>query len=151
MEDMEAWISENWFNLLSSAGIVGSLIFNAISLRSQTKTQRIANLLIITQNHRELWKEFFKRPELARVLDDSPDLPKYHITRDEEIFVNLVILQTNSVYYATKDELTIKLEGLRRDVWWFFSLPIPRIIWEKSKVLQNDDFVAFVESCRNWK
>jgi hypothetical protein len=31
------------------------------------------------------------------------------------------------------------------------SLPIPRAIWEKVKVVQNDDFVAFVESCRNWK
>jgi hypothetical protein len=40
---------------------------------------------------------------------------------------------------------------LRRDVAQFFSLPIPRAVWEKTKVTQNDDFVAFVESCLNWK
>ena len=49
------------------------------------------------------------------------------------------------------DQLVVKVEGFRRDIAQFFSLPVPRDVWEKSKVLQNDDFVAFVESCRNWK
>ena len=49
------------------------------------------------------------------------------------------------------DQLVVKVEGLRRDVAQFFSLPITREVWEKIKVLQNDDFVTFVESCRNWK
>lgn len=53
--------------------------------------------------------------------------------------------------YARKTGLIFKLEGLRRDTWWFSSWPIPRAIWDKAKILQNDDFVAFVESCRNWK
>jgi hypothetical protein len=26
-----------------------------------------------------------------------------------------------------------------------------RAVWEKKKALQNDDFVEFVEKCRNWK
>ena len=67
------------------------------------------------------------------------------------MFVNLVILHISSVYYALQDELVITLEGLRRDVSEFLSLPIPKVIWEKTKLLQNDDFVTFVESCRNWK
>lgn len=49
------------------------------------------------------------------------------------------------------DELVIKLEGLRRDVAQFLSLPIPKAIWEKTKVLQNDALVKFIEECRNWK
>jgi len=44
-----------------------------------------------------------------------------------------------------------KVEGLRRDVAQFFALPITREVWGKIKVLQNDEFVAFVESCQNWK
>jgi hypothetical protein len=50
-------------------------------------------------------------------------------------------------FHAMRDELTIKPEGLRRDVWWFFSLPIPRAVWEKFKVLQNDKFAFYVEDC----
>ncbi len=148
---MVAWITRNWFDILSAVGIIGSLLFTAVSLRSETKTRRIANLLTITVNHRELWKDFSNRPGLSRVLEAAPALKKRGVTREEEIFVNMVILHLSSVYHATKDELVIKLEGLRRDVWWFFSLPIPQAIWEKTKILQNDKFVEFVEKCREWK
>jgi len=35
---------------------------------------------------------------------------------------------------------------LRRDVKEFFSLPVPRAVWIKTKLLQNQDFAAFIES-----
>jgi hypothetical protein len=50
-----------------------------------------------------------------------------------------------------KDELVIKLEGLRRDVAQFLSLPIPKAVWEKMKALQNDSVVRFIEESRNRK
>jgi hypothetical protein len=146
---ISGWVALNWFDLLQSLGIIGGLLFTAWSLRSETKTRRVNNLLAITEGHREVWTEFYRRPELKRVLADRADLVRDEITREEEIFVNLVILHLNCVFYARKTGLVFKLEGLRRDVRWFFSLPIPRMIWEKTKVLQNDDFVTFVESCRN--
>ena len=37
-------------------------------------------------------------------------------------------------------------EGLRRDVKSFFSLPVLNAIWTKTKLLQNQDFAAFIES-----
>ncbi len=83
-------------------------------------------------------------------MDQREDLRHQECTREEEIFVNLVIAHLVTVFYAGKSGLVFKLEGLRRDVAWFFSLPIPSSVWEKAKVLQNDEFVAFVESCRNW-
>jgi hypothetical protein len=108
-------------------------------------------LLTITANHREIWREVLISPGLACVLDQSAKLISHPPTPEEEIFVNQVILHTGSVYYAMKGELVVKLEGLRRDVAQFFSLPIPKAIWDESKLVQNDEFVAFVESCRNWK
>ena len=33
-----------------------------------------------------------------------------------------------------KDELVTKLEGMQRDVRWFFSLPISPAVWECVKV-----------------
>jgi len=50
-----------------------------------------------------------------------------------------------------RNDLVFKLEGLRRDISWLFSLPIPRMIWEKTKLVQTDEFAEFVEACRNWK
>ena len=58
---------------------------------------------------------------------------------------------TSSVYYVMNDQLVINVEGLRGDDAQFLSLPIMREVWEKIKVLENDDCVAFVESCRDWK
>ncbi len=138
------WLGNNSFNLLGAGGVVGSLWFTAISIRSSTKTQRIANLLSITANHREVWRVFLNNQEQVRVRDASADGVKQPITHAERVFVNMVIQHINSVYCAMNDQLVVKVEGLRRDVAQFFSLPIPREVWENIKVLQNDDFVAFV-------
>ena len=148
---MGEWSRDNWFTILNAIGVVGGLFFTAFALRAETKSRRIANLLTITTNHREVWKEFFRRPELARMFDGSANLSRQPVTREEEIFVNMVILHISSVFYAMNDDLVIKLEGVRRDISQFLSLPIPNAIWERTKVLQNDDFVRFVEACLNWK
>lgn len=58
----------------------------------------------------------------------------------------MVISHISSVYEALKDELVIKQEGLRRDVRSFFSLPVPKAVWQNAKLLQNQDFAAFIES-----
>ena len=144
---MGDWLTRNWFNILSAIGIVGSLLFTAVSLRSETKTRRTSNLLSLTQNHRQLWTALFPSPELKRVLDPAADLNKLPVTVNEEIFVNCVIQHLNSAHYALADKLVVRPEGLRRDVTWFFSLPIPGAVWKRVRVLQNEDFVHFVESC----
>lgn len=145
------WIADNWFELLNSVGIVGGLLFTAFSLRSETKTRRIANLLVITQNHREIWKELLRNPRLARVMNPLADAVREPVTVEEELFVNFLVQHLNSAYHAMRDDVFVKPDGLRRDVYRFFSLPIPHAVWEKVKVLQDSTFDAFVESCLNWK
>jgi hypothetical protein len=151
MEDMGQWLNENWLNLFSSVGIIGSLWFTAVSLHSETKTRRVSNLLSVTANHREIWKIYLDDKQLARIRDASADTREQPITEAERVFVGLVIHHISTVYFSTKDQLVVKFEGWRRDIAQFLSLPIPREVWDKIKVLQNDDFAAFVESCRNWK
>jgi len=141
------WVTEHGFDLIGSFGIIGSLLFTGISLHSETKTRRVGNLFAAIQNHRELWAEFYRRPELSRVLDASADTVNEPPTREEEGFVKLVIQHTNGVYQAMKNGLVIKPERVRGDVGSFFFLPIPKLVWENVKHLQNDDFVDFVESC----
>jgi len=140
------WVSQNWFTFLSAVGIIGGLLFTAISLRSDTKTRRIANLLTITANHREVWKEFLNNPNLARICDTTADMAKQPVTDAERVFATLVILHMNSVYYAMSDQLVVEYEGLRRDIGRFISRPVPKAVWEKIKPFQNDDFVKFIES-----
>jgi len=140
------WLSQNWFNFSSTVGIIGSLWFAAVTLHSDTETRRVANLLTITANHREIWKEFFGKPELARVIEPSADVLKQPVTPAEKFFVNMIISHTSSVYEALKDELLVKQENLRRDVKTFFSLPVPNAVWSSTKLLQNQDFAAYIDS-----
>ncbi|GDY23763.1 hypothetical protein LBMAG56_51100 [Verrucomicrobiota bacterium] len=145
------WLIQHASGFLNAVGIIGSLLFTGYSLHSEAKTRRVANLIALTESHRQVWAEMFRKPQLNRVLDAGADPTKQAVSDEEMIFVNLVIQHLSIVFHAMRDELTIPPEGLRRDVWWFFSLPIPQAVWERMKILQNDAFVAFVEECRNWK
>ena len=145
------WLAEKWFEILNAVGVVGGLLLTGHSLHSETKTRRVANLLSLTQGQRDIWKQVFTHPQLGRVLDPDADLSVQPTTREEEIFVNSVIQHLNVAYYAMREELTVKPEGLRRDIYSFISLPVPSTIRERVKPLQDDDFVAFVEACRHWK
>jgi hypothetical protein len=141
------WISDHWFDLLQSGGIVAGLFFTAAALRLDEKTQRTANLIEITTQHRELWSELYTQPELARIRDVSVDLKSAPITPAETLFVSLLILHVNSAYQAMKNGMYMKPQGLQTDIQQCFSKPIPKAIWEQSKGLQDSDFVAFVEKC----
>jgi hypothetical protein len=146
MGDMAQWLTENWFYILTAACGIGGLWATAFAIHEDAKARRVANLLAITSNYREIWKEFFHAPALARVIDSSADVIKKPVTPAEELFVGLIISHINSVFYATNGKLVVKWEGLRRDVKEFFSLPVPKAVWNNTKLLQNQDFAAFIES-----
>ena len=144
MGDMHGlqWLTDNWVTILNAVGIIGGLSFTGYSLHSEAKTRRIANLLTLTQSHRDVWRELIHNPRLSRILDSKADITHRRVTTDEEIFVNLVIQHVSIVYHAMRDDLTIPPDGLRRDIWEFFSLPIPHAIWDRVKFFQNDSHWA---------
>ncbi|HEV2695674.1 MAG TPA: hypothetical protein VG347_22475, partial [Verrucomicrobiae bacterium] len=119
---------------------------DAKSRKEEAKARKISNLVAITANHRELWKEYSNHPEYKRVLDPNANLDEQPITSAEETFMSMWISQTSSTYEALKDDLLTKLEGFKRDVGQSFSLPIPNAVWQRTKLLQNQDFAAFIES-----
>jgi hypothetical protein len=148
---MGQWLAENWIEIFTI--VFGSgLWFTAFSIRkdaqarkAETKARKAANLLAITANHREIWKEFLNNRKLERVRDAAADTAEQPVTNAEHVFVTLVILHTNSVYYVMKDDLVVDYEGVRQDIGQFFSLPVPNAVWTSAKPLQNQDFAAFVD------
>ena len=147
------WFSENWVNIATAISGIGGLWAAVFAIRKgakatndEAKARKISNLIGMTANHRELWKEFSKHPEYKRVLDPSANLDEQPVTSAEEVFVSMWISQTSSTYEALKDDLLTKLEGFKRDVGQSFSLPIPNAVWQRTKLLQNQDFAAFIES-----
>ena len=139
------WLRDNFAGLLNTAGIVGGLLFTAFSFRDARRERELSNLIALTAAHREIWSELREEPSLARVIDQTADLVHAPATKEEEIFVTALILHLYCVYRATKLGMYPHLEGLRRDVRELYSLPIPSQVWERMKLLQDRDFVRFVE------
>jgi hypothetical protein len=143
------WIAEHWFDLLQTVGIVGTLLFTAFTTRRDERARRIGNSIAINEHYRQIWKELYERPRLARVLARDVDLEKEPISMEEELFVTMLILHLGTVYRAMKHGEFVKLEGLQRDVKEFFILPIPTAIWKKVGSFQDENFAKFVESTLN--
>ncbi len=141
------WVSEYWPSVIQNLGIIGGLGFTAYSLWKDERARRVANYIAISGQYREIWSLPFHNPELVRVLEADVDLNKTPVTAQEEIFVNQVIVHLDIVRRAIKAGVFVKMDGLRKDVRDFFSLPIPRAVFEKNKPLQDKDFIKFMDCC----
>ena len=141
------WVGEHWFDLFQSAGIIGGLLVATYAAWKDEQARKIGNLIALNEHYRQIWTESFQRPQLSRVLQKDADIGAQAVSNEERIFVNLIIMQLHAVWRASKDGLFVTVEGIRQDVRGFFLLPIPKAVWEQSKLLQNGDFVSFVESC----
>jgi hypothetical protein len=141
------WLTANWFDLVQSLGIIASLIFSGVIFRHDLRTRRVANLIELTKQHRAIWTEMDRHPELARVLNENVDLARTPVMPEEERFIHALILHLNSAYHAMKEGLFIKPDGLEKDVRRFFSRPIAKAVWQKEKSIQDTEFVRFVERC----
>jgi hypothetical protein len=139
------WITLHGPGLLESAGIIGGLLFTAVTLRRDMRSRHISNLITLTAQHREIWERFYERPQLARVRDAHADVKKKPPTRDESLFVHLIILHLNCWYQAVKRREVTEPEGMNLDVGKFFALPVPHAVWMKWREYQDREFVRYVD------
>jgi hypothetical protein len=146
---MEAtnWFTAHWFDLAQTAGIVGSLLFAAYTTHKDERARRIANSIAMNDQYRQIWKEIYDHPKLARVLQNDADVEKEPVSVEEERFVTTLILNLGTAFRAMKYGEFVTLEGLEKDVRGFLSLPIPKMLWKKLKPLQDGNFAEFIEKC----
>ena len=149
MELLLHWIREHGFDLLGAGGIVASLSFTGLAFRKDEQARHVSNLLAIVAAHREIWSELYSRPELARVLDARVNVALAPVTTEEALFVSFLLNHLNASFQAAKAKMFAPVGAMEHDIRSFFSLPTPRAVWEKSRALQDEDFVAFVEDALN--
>jgi hypothetical protein len=139
------WISNNWLALIQTGALAGGLLFTGVAILLDGRARSVGNLIQLTQQHRDLWERLYIQPELARILDPAANPTQSPVTAEEEMFVIFLILHLSNTYYAMRAGFVHKLDGLHRDIEQFFSLPIPRAVWENVKYMQDKSFVRFVE------
>ena len=141
------WMSHNWVPLAQTAAPAAGLLLIGVALLFDARARRVANLIQLTQHHRDLWERMYMEPELARILDPGADPIDKPVSAQEETFVIYIILHLSSTYYGMRSGFFRRPRGLRNDIVRFFSLPIPHAVWEKVRGLQEAPFVRFVEQC----
>jgi hypothetical protein len=142
-----SWFLQNWFSLLQASGIIGGLLFTAMSVRQATRARRVSDLLTLTNMHRDLWNEAHSRPDLSRVFGLEADLVAQPITVAEERFLNEVIVHFATGWQLARNGSLVTLDAMQADVRNFFSLPIPNAVWRETKKRRDPQFVRFVEEC----
>ena len=63
------WINQNWFPIIQTAILAGGLFFTGTAILLDARARRAANLIQLTQQHRDLWERMYLQPELSRILD----------------------------------------------------------------------------------
>ena len=137
----------HWFDFLQTASILVGFFTAAYTSRTDTKERKIGNLFSLTNAHREIWSRLYERKELSRVLAESVNLRKEPVTTEEELFVHTLILHLRAAFKARDLGMQFDDDAVAADIRQFFNRPIPRSVWEISKVFQDADFVSFVERC----
>lgn len=142
---MGSWMADHGFVLLQSAGIIGGLLFTALSLRRVIRADRLRLQFDLADRHSEIWRELFDNPRLARVLEPTADIENQPISHLEELFVTFLIHHLGCAVEAAQQGLLEAPEGLERDVATFFVLPIPEAVWRQKREYQSRSLIRFVE------
>jgi hypothetical protein len=145
MGAFSSWVNGNWFNVIQTVGIIGSLWVAAMAANRESRTKGIENLLSLCEHHRELWKEIPGQNDLVRIFQPDADTLLVPVTMAEAEFLNLVIVHFQTGWCIAKAGGFTTLAEMKADVRSFFTLPLPRAVWEKTKQNRNKEFVRFVE------
>jgi hypothetical protein len=138
------FLKEHWLQLFQTVGIIASILFTATQIRFQRENQKVANSLLVTQHHRDLWKTYIADTRLERIFQENPNLNAQPPTEYERVFLNLVFLHISEVLKAIKADAIYPIEGLQSDVRDILSYPIPRAVWEGIAKFQDEQLQEFI-------
>src|SRR5271169_3903503 len=133
----DAWIHDNWVSFVQSAGIVGGLCFNAISIRQATQARKVSDLLTLNEQHQNHWQEMYANPNLSRVLAKEVDFIEKPLTLAEERYLNESIVRFTTGWQVARSGALFTVNDMRLDAGTFFQLPLPKKVWEESKKSRN--------------
>ena len=144
--EFPSWIEKQWFNVVQTLGIITGSALTAWIACADARSRRAGNLLEMAAQHRELWSEAHRRPELARIFKEEADLVSTPISTAEEEYLRLIIVHFNTGWTMRRAGASYSGKTLSADIRAFFKLPLPAAIWEQTKNARDQGFVKFVEN-----
>lgn len=139
------WFDQNWFTLIQTLGIMGGLWLTSATLRRDRQARKLGDLLTLAGQHRDLWSDAHRRPELGRIMQADVDLVAQPVSTSEEEFLNLVIVHFYTGWLLAREAALLRLDVLGTDAGSFFALPLPRWVWAQTRHRRDPQFIRFVE------
>ena len=149
--ELLGWLAQHGLEFLQTTSIIVGLFATVFTIHEDTRERKIGNLFALTNAHREIWSRLYERPELARIDLRAVNLKSYPVTHEEELFVHTLVLHLRAAFKARELGMQFNDDALIADIHHFFICPIPRWVWERSKLFQDQDFVRFVDHCIHGK
>ncbi|MGA2248193.1 MAG: hypothetical protein ABSH48_24685 [Verrucomicrobiota bacterium] len=56
MANFASWVGNNWFNVIQTAGVIGSLLMAASASNREAKAKETENILTLSEHHRKILK-----------------------------------------------------------------------------------------------
>lgn len=140
------WLSANWFSVVQTVVLVGTLIVAVSALRSSGQATKGSNTLAIMASNRQIWSQLTTNPELQSVM--RPTMSADEAVTDSEYHFVLAVIHHTAISFELAQTGGINvIEGARRDVHDTMNLPVFKATWDKCKAYQNADFAEFMDSC----
>jgi hypothetical protein len=140
-----SWLQANWAAVIAGMCGIGSLWFTGAYFREDSKNRLVANILAIEERYRALWSEAQQRQDLKRIFLVGADILAQPVSTEEDVFLRRIILHFESGWRLERIMNRGEIKMLAQDAAEFLSLPLPRAVWEKTKIFRNRRFVRFVE------
>ena len=140
-----SWLGSHGDSLFQNLSVIIGFALTALGLRHQAKAKEIENIQALARDHRDLWKDASRRPELRRILRLDVDLVREPMTVAEEEFLNLTIIHFETGWQMAMAGTVLKKTTLEADAGRFFSRPLPNEVWRKTKDCHDPAFVRFVD------
>lgn len=145
---MSDWLKHDWFTLVQSAGIIGTLLITLYTLRRDAWSRKITNYLSLISYHRDIWRITIEKPQLNRIKSFDQSLTERALTDEERQFLTFVFLHITCSYEMQKHHAMPSIQMLSYDIAELTRAPLVKRFWEENKRYYNDDVVQFIDSCK---
>lgn len=117
-----------------------------IQITRNVTANRIANLLAVTKNHREIWSMLMDRDELHEIMMTSSKIRKANeLSTEQRLFLNFLLLHMAAAFASTRSGLLTRNKSVSTDVGELMSLPAPFAFWSEQKRFHHKPFARFVD------
>jgi hypothetical protein len=140
------WLETNWFSLLQTVSIIGTLSIATIAVRSSGRATKGSNTLAIASSNRQIWGQLITNPVLQSVTRHTM-MPGEEVRYDELRFVLQVIHHIETSFELAQTGGIKPVQNMRRDIHATMTLPVFRVVWQDAKAYQDNSFVEFIDSC----